>query len=218
MSLKTRSIVVPAAALVAFATCGAAHASYTTAAYVSGTGLEALGAFTAGVSYEYLSGSTASLAVTLTNTSNPGNGGYLTAIAISAGGAATITGMASCTDPNFGWIGPGITASPFGDFEGGASTSSSWLGGGSPTAGLAVGESATFTFIVAGSSAYLSTLTAASILAPTEGYGFVVRFRGFENGGSDKTPGIPQEIIPGPGGLAVLALGGICRSRRIRRA
>jgi len=67
---------------------------------------------------------------------------------------------------------------------------------------LAVGASGVFTFAI--TSAGAAGLSAKSFIGgPTD---FLVRFRGFEDGGSDKTPG---QIIPAPRAIALLAFAGL---------
>jgi hypothetical protein len=100
------------------------------------------------------------------------------------------------------------SGSPFGTFDFGAALGGDFLGGGSPTDGIAVGDSRTFAFNVTGSDA--DAIGAGDFVSD----GFLVRFRGFEDDGSDKVPG---RIVPTPAaviaGLALLGLVGIQRRR-----
>ncbi|MFO0963865.1 MAG: hypothetical protein U0625_13310 [Phycisphaerales bacterium] len=214
MKTLTKTSLLTALAL-AGGLAASASASISNANYVSQPGLEGLGTFSAYVTYSYTSGTTASLSILLTNTSALANGGYITAIAVNPVGANSAS-FVSCTDANFDGLGSGVSASPFGTFKTGASTSSSWLGGGAPQSGLAVGESATFTFLLTGSAGDLAAQSAATVLTRNDGKGMAIRFRGFENGGSDKVLGGGGSNIPGPAALAGLAMLGLVPSRRRR--
>jgi hypothetical protein len=201
-----------AAAIASAVLASAASASITNAPYVGGTSTEGLGAFDALVTYSYTSGTTATLQIQLTNTTALATGGFITALAVSPAGADSVA-FVSCTMASFGGLADPVTASPFGDFMGGASTSSSWVGGGSPSVGIGVGWSATFVFTLTGSSAALAAQNADSVLSPVTGYGFAVRFRGMTGGGSDKVVG---QIVPAPGAIALLAAAGLVVGRRRR--
>ena len=113
---------------------------------------------------EYIGATAASgsLVLSLTNTT-PVYGGYITGVAFNNPGDS-ITGVTSFTssdldfqligDPNFDG---GVRASPYGDFDLGTALGEGWLGAGSPVGGIAVGETATFTFNLAGDLAGLTT-------------------------------------------------------------
>jgi hypothetical protein len=224
----------PLCALAVLATwAGAGRAEFIAA----GTGLEGLGNFTGRLEYSAAGAGSATLAVELRNTSPLSNGGFLTAFVFDDP-AGRITGAAlESTNPNFRLLGGagdrnGVRAPPFGDFDLGASTTGSFLGGGSPRGGIGAGQSATFTFLLSGHG--LDELQAADFLRapPGEGphhAGFVVRFRGFLHGGSDKVPAVlavpggPQgggvEHAPEPGTLALagIAVAGLLGWGRARR-
>src|SRR5687768_8593736 len=95
------------------------------------------------------------LTITLENTSPTLNGGYITADAFDLLGAATITAFSS-TDADFTLFpappsgGGTVSVSPFGDREFVIGLDNTFLGGGSPTAGIASGSSATFTLTLGG--------------------------------------------------------------------
>lgn len=209
-SSVSRGLAVASLATLAFA--GAAQASQTQATYYSAAGLEGLGAFTASVTYDYSGGTTASLTIAITNTSGADNGGYITAIALCSPSGATISSLLSTDQASFDGLNGPVSANPFGTFDAGASTSSSWLGGGNPSAGLGVGQTGTFVFAVLGTGDLLSSLDAGSILCSGDDSGMAVRFRGFENGGSDKVQG----FIPAPGAFALLGIAGVLGARRRR--
>lgn len=191
------------------------------------TGDGALGYFSGNLTYSFTSSTTASLVVTLTNTSLVANGGYLTAFVFNNPGNV-ITGLTlSSTNANFSLSGGtsftnSINLSPFGHFDIGASTGR----GGNPTRGIAVSNTEVFTFLATGTRlGTLNELSFLSALSSNPGGGgaqfFVARFRGFDDGGSDKTPAgalVPESntlLLFGSGlaGLAGLRLLG----RRLRR-
>ncbi|MBL9140779.1 MAG: hypothetical protein JNK53_02830 [Phycisphaerae bacterium] len=211
MSFRTIPALCIAASFVAVA--GTASAGFSTAQYAGSNGLENMGAFTASVTYDYTSGPVAALSVTLTNTTSLSFGGYITALALQGANGSTVSAMTSSSSAAFNALSGPVSVSPFGDFQAGASTSGSWTGGGAPQSGLGIGASATFTFNVTGSAGVLSSMTAATALSPSNGAGLAVRFRGMDNGGSDK---VLAYFVPGPSalaGLALVAAGGRRRRR-----
>jgi hypothetical protein len=152
-------------------------------------GVGALGSFTGSVTYD---AATNDLTLSLTNTSDPANGGFLTAFAFDLDPDVTLT-ISSCTLASFCTLLTDVSVAPFGTNEWGVSTSSDWLGGGSPTGGLGVGASATWIFDVDPDAT--STLDVNDMLA---------RFRGFIDGDSDK---VPVTVIPEPSTYALMLAG-----------
>lgn len=166
---------------------------------------ENLGSYAGSLTFTAQSPTTGLLTIMLENLSPTANGGKITGVVFnmhSADAAATAT-LASATHP---FLNTGSeSAAPFGTFEAGAALNANWSGGGSPNPGIAVGDTGTFIFNVVASDA--GFLSAGSFLSD----GLVVRFRGFANGGSDKSPAIPA---PAP---AILLASGAAAALRRRR-
>jgi hypothetical protein len=186
---------------------------------ISGTG--ALGSFSG--SFEYNAG-TGSIDVWLTNTSPVANGGYITAFVFNLPDGVSAT-LFDPSDPDFDVIGgpdfdAGINGAPYGHYDIGASTGGAFEGGGDPHKGIGVGSTEHFTFGVSGAATmpgFLSTLSAPQ--GSQQLQSLVVRFRGFEDGGSDKVYVGEESPVPEPGtGLLIAAgLASLAASRRRRR-
>lgn len=184
-----------------------AHASSVAIQSDTGGSTEGLGAFTGLITYTYDSDAElGQLVVDLTNTSDPGNGGFLTAFVFNID-SEDEDASALLTDATHGVFenlsGNTLNAPPFGEFEGGAGLYGSFLGGGNPNSGVAVGEAGSFSFDIEAEDAMF--LDAIDFITGDELVNFLVRFRGFEDGGSDKVPGV---MIPTPH-AALLGLAGM---------
>jgi hypothetical protein len=152
--------------------------------------------------------------VELTNTSPVANGGYLTAFALT-----THLISLSSTDSDFVLLGRSsfdnsIGAMPYGDFDIGVSLSNNgnnpFQGGGNPQKGIGVNitEFFTFEFTGTGLSAwstqdFLEELSAGNATDKSPTF-FIARFRGFNDGGSNKTPASPA---PEPATIVLLGIG-----------
>lgn len=208
------------AGLLAVGAMSSAHA-----VPISGTGT--LGSFTGTLTYTAITSTTATLNISLTNTSPAANTGFITAFVMNNPNNQ-ITSITSFADaPGGGTFSlipltnGGVDGAPNGQFDFGASTGSAFEGGGSPNSGIAVGASDSFTFNITGTS--LTALTTNSFLdelstGKGNGEGFAafdVRFRGFNNEGSDKVIGtgtvtvtVPgTTLIPEPASMTLVGLG-----------
>ena len=98
----------------------------------------------------------------------------------------------------------------YGYYDIGASVTDQFLGGGGPSPGIPAGATETFTFDLAGTNLDMldvwDFLEEMSVNAsPGQGSQlFLARFRGFDDGGSNKTPG---RVVPIPGALWILGSG-----------
>ena len=187
---------------------------------------EGLGSFDGLLEYDAdLFSTVGTLQIMLTNTSAPENGGYITGflfnIASAEDATATLLYDPESLYPFEQCVGGGLNGQPFGNpYDAGAALEGSFLGGGDPTPGIAVGETGTFAFQIQAPNA--GSLTAMSFVegGPYD-FDFLVRFRGFDDGGSDKVPAV---VVPLPAPIALGAIGlvgaviGAARYRRSSRA
>lgn len=181
-----------------------------------------LGDFSGEFTYTAADAGNATLVIELTNTSPLANGGYLTAFVFNNPDDLITGASLASTDSDFTLLGgPGFTddisGAPNGQFDVGSSTGGSYTGSGAPSEGIAVGGTETFTFSFTGSG--LDGLDEQSFVdelsvGPGDGEGvvwFTARFRGFEDDGSDKVPGVPEEppgsVIPEPMSLLLTGAG-----------
>jgi hypothetical protein len=140
------------------------------------------------------------LTMTMRNDNSTDGGGYLTAFVfrkpLGRNISLQLTSVSGSTG-NFQLIAPtnnqGIAAPPFGFFQFGVGLNGSFLSGGNPEGGIAPGTEVTFTFAVTGDTAGLTAIEFAN-----EQFNpfLLARFRGFNNGTSDKVPAIFFLHIP----------------------
>jgi hypothetical protein len=197
------------ALVIAFAGLGMnaaeAQASFISIESDSSNSTENLGRFTGSIEYNYQFGYLGTINITLTNTSAAANAGLLTGFVFNIDSADpdACAVLQSGTHPFF-LDAQGENAAPFGDdFDAGAALGGNFLGGGSTNNGIPVVETGTFTFQLVASDA--ANLTAESFINGPYAFDFIVRFRGFEDGGSDKVPAMVT-IVPAPAALSVLSV------------
>lgn len=147
----------------------------------NGPSTSGLGTFSGTVTYDPTAAD--ELTISITNTSPVSNGGFITGIAFNLDGTVT-----SLTEPFTGNTNPGNTfqegpsVQPYGSRDWGSSVGGNWLGGGNPSRGVGVGDMGVWTFDVVDGPASLDYSQLA----------LVVRFRGFEDDGSDKVIAVPE--------------------------
>lgn len=138
--------------------------------------------------------------ITITNTSPPANGGFLTAVAFNLAPGTTVNNFTT-TNANFALFGPAPTGWTGSVAPDGtrthliSATGNDYNGGGNPSGGTGTGSSVTFTLTLAA----LNGNTEASIFNS-----ITIRMRGFEDGGSDKDP-LTQ--VPEPTSMMLLGTG-----------
>lgn len=166
--------------------------------FLSGSGN--LGSFSGSFAYTATDATNAKIDISLTNTSPAANTGYITAFAFNNPSNLISTISLVSSDADFGLIGSpynnnGVNGAPNGQFDIGVSTGGGYEGGGAPSKGIAVGGTETFTLTLTGNNldtlleqTFLNTLSDGSKGAGEGVESFVVRFRGFKDGGSDKVP------------------------------
>lgn len=179
----------------------------------TGASTEGLGDFTGSITYAFDAFDSGLLTIELTNTSPLANGGFLTGLVFDINSSDDDAMAVLTNSPNYPlFLDTGEeSASPFGTFDAGAALGGDWTGGGSPAGGIPVLGTGTFEFDVTASDAAM--LTALSFISGTADINFAVRFRGFEDGGSDKVPG---QVVPAPAALSLLAGFGLLGATRRR--
>jgi hypothetical protein len=179
--------------------------------------LNGLGSFSGSIQYSSASpfSTTGTLTIALTNTSSASNGGFITGLLFNVGGddtGASASLASGASHPFINCVGGGLAGSPYGSYDAGAALGGSFLGGGSPNPGIAVGQTGVFTFNITAADA--GVLTALDFLAGGSfNFNFLVRFRGFEDGGSDMVGAI---VVPLPPAM-LLGLAGVACVMAARR-
>lgn len=202
-----------ASAFAAICVCASAQASPVLITGDIAASAEQTGAnFTGSVEYVFDSGSTGYLTIELENTSGAVVGGFLTAVIFRFDTVDTNASVLLTSSTRPAMINTGeVTGQPFGSFMGGAGIGGDFQGGGPAAGGIAVGSSATFNFTITASDA--SALTSMDFVSGDNMPQMLVRFRGLNDGGSDK---VPTVLVPAPASMALAGLAGLVATRRRR--
>lgn len=206
------------AAMASLCMSAGAFAGPMTLSFGEGYSVEGLGHFSGTMTWSYVSGTSGTLTISLTNLLTTSAGGKITGLGFNGPSGGGFS-YALASAPNASWLldtAP-VTASPLGSFGFGAALGGDWSGGGSPNGGIVIGDTGLFEFTVSNSdTAALAALDAMSFWNPNdEGYFGAIRFKGFDNGGSDKiTTELSVVPIPAP---AFLAAGGLLFAALLRR-
>lgn len=151
---------------------------------------EQLGQFGATLQYTLDGSGNGILTIELLNASPADNGGFITGFVFNVESADPNAIIILQPGADYPFVPCAGKAPPFGNnFDAGLALGGSWTGGGDPTMGIPAGMSGTFVFTVIASDAAL--LKASSFGAGPYAADFAVRFRAFNDGGSDKVPGYP---------------------------
>ncbi len=211
MKSKRPFTLFAAGATLAVAATASADMIYFESSSANST--EGLGSFGGSLLFDAGGSTHGTLAITLSNTTDPSIGGYLTGLLFNFSAPNDV----SVTLNNGGHFGDiaGRSAPPFGNnYRAGAAIGNHWTGGGAPHRGIAAGNSLSLNFDVTGND--VSSLSSASFFSPSDPFDFVVRFRGMAQGGSDKVPATANAAeVPAPGALALF--GAALRAGRRRR-
>jgi MYXO-CTERM domain-containing protein len=202
------------AAVAAMAAAGLAVPASASVVLIDGdtnSSTEGLCDFSGSIQYDYLGGNDGMVTFTLTNTTDLDVGGFLTGFVFNVGGYTVDLDLISTTDIDFAQVPDNENGNPYGTFRSGASLGGDFLGGGSPMDGIAIGDTGIFQFDL--ESVDAGMIDASTFLTGANEFNFITRFRGLNDGGSDKVPG---GNIPAPGALALLGLAGLTAARRNR--
>ena len=176
-----------------------------------------LGNFSMLFSYSASDANNATITLQITNTTDPLIGGFLTAMAFgNPSDLITDLTLHSTTLATFDNVFEDVNVEPFGTQDFAVATTNTWIGGGSPNGGIAVGQTATIVLNATGTG--LDTISetdfwdAVSTGDPSQdkAQAFIARLRGLNSDpDSDKVPGGSRNLIPEPGSLTIWCSMGI---------
>ena len=173
-------------------------------------------AYQGSMQWSYTSGSAATITVNLTNTSSVVS--YLAAFVVGLADTSFVVTQTSAPTAFNQLTGNGLKAAPFGDYDWGSGSTSSFNGGGTGNTGLARGQSGTWTFSVSGAAASLAAVNSAAVFNGINEWDFVAHIKGITNGSSTVSEKITSTlsgtVLPGPAGLGALAIAGLMPRRR----
>ena len=166
--------------------------------------------------WSYTSGSTATVTLSLTNTSS-----------VTSNLAAFVVGLANTSmtfsqvsaPTNFAQIkGKDLKATPFGNFDWGSASTGSFNGSGN-TMGLAKGQSGTWVFSVSGTSAALAAVSSTAVFNGVNDWDFVAHIKGITSGSSTVSEKLTSSFalstpVPAPGVAALVGLAALATRRR----
>ncbi|MEI6272219.1 MAG: hypothetical protein WCQ03_01965 [Phycisphaerae bacterium] len=174
------------------------------------------GAYQGSIQWSYTSGGTATVTLNLTNTSSVTSN--LAAFVVGlADSSMTVSQVSAPT--NFAQLtGNGLKATPFGNFDWGSASTSSFNGGGN-TMGLAKGQSGTWVFSVSGTSAALAAVSSPAVFNGVNDWDFVVHIKGITSGSSTVSEKLTSTFglstpVPAPGVAALAGLAALATRRR----
>ena len=179
-----------------------------------GSGTSYGAAFQGSVNWAYTSGSSATVTLSLTNTSSVTSN--LAAFVVGlADSSMTISQVSAPT--NFAQIkGKDLKATPFGDYDWGSASTGSFNGSGN-TLGLAKGQSGTWVFSVSGTSAALAAVSSHAVFNGVNDWDFVVHIKGMTSGSSTVSEKLSSGFnvaVPAPGVAALVGLAALVTRRR----
>ena len=217
-----RSLCLPLLCIVL--TLSASNAARADSVQITGdtdNSLGGLGDFFGSLTYtpHPICGNWGTLSISLTNTSDPHNGGYITGFLFNIDSTdyfakADMEYTPPPTHPFAACYGLGLVALPsLPVFDAGAALAGSfYYWPGEPTQGIGVGETGVFNMkIIANDAQYL---TVDDFWAPQGRslFNFIVGFRAFNGGGADIVPAMryvmpPPPVVPLPAPVALGAVG-----------
>ncbi len=181
-----------------------------------GSGMSYGGAYQGSIQWSYTSGGTATVTLNLTNTSSVTSN--LAAFVVGlADSSMTVSQVSAPT--NFAQLtGNGLKATPFGNFDWGSASTSSFNGGGN-TMGLAKGQSGTWVFSVSGTSAALAAVSSPAVFNGVNDWDFVVHIKGITSGSGTVSEKLTSTFVlstpvPAPGVAALAGLAALATRRR----